>query len=195
MSGAALLAHHSGLLRFPYFVTFISLPSSLALVGFQSWANRRPWKWLAQRIWAGCWIGLLGTVAYDATRAMLVASGIYHFQPFRVIVLLGVLITGEPDTADLAVAAGWIYHFWNGVNFSVMYVLAVGRGWWPLGLVWAMALELLMLATYPELFNIPAWDVGFIVTSMIGHIAYGLVLGHLAQRRRLISPPFELRRP
>lgn len=185
MSGAALLAHHAGLLRLPFFITFISLPSSLALVALHLWAKRWPWQWLARRIWAGCWIGPLGTLAYDVTRGMLVVSGIYTFQPFRVIVLLGVLITGEPETAGVAIAAGWIYHLWNGVNFAVIYVLAVGRGWWPLGVVWGMALEVLMLATFPGLFRLPAWDVGFMATSLIGHVAYGLVLGLLAQRQKL----------
>ena len=49
----------------------------------------------------------------------------------RIIVAFGVLITGRPESDPAAVAAGWIYHFWNGISFATMYVLIAGRGRWP----------------------------------------------------------------
>ena len=61
LSGAAFVSHWLGVLRMPFFVTFISLPAALALVGIYLWHKRLPDRWLAQRIWAGCWIGLLAT--------------------------------------------------------------------------------------------------------------------------------------
>lgn len=189
LSGAALLSHAIGWLRMPFFITCFSLPAALVLVALHVWSRSLPHRWLGQRIWAGCWIGFVGTLAYDGVRLLMVLTGLYAFDPFRIIVLLGVLITGKPESDPFAMTAGWVYHFWNGINFAIMYVMVAGRGWWPLALAWAMGLELLMVLTYPGVFDLPRWDVGFVSTSLIGHIAYGLTLGLLAQQQNVLPLP------
>lgn len=186
LSGAAVLSHAAGLLRMPFFVTCISLPATLLLVAVSLRSRALPDRWLSQRVWAGCWIGLLATLAYDGTRLLIDITGIYQFRPFKVIVQLGTLIAQRPEADWLAVASGWTFHFWNGVNFAMMYVLALGRGWWPFAIIWSLGLEVLMLLTYPPLFGTSRWDYGFVGTSMLGHVAYGIVLGRLAERLQLV---------
>lgn len=186
LSGAAVLSHAAGWLRMPFFITCISLPATLLVVALSLRSRGRADRWLAQRVWAGCWIGLLATLAYDVTRLFIQVSGIYAFYPFRIIVPLGVLITGRAEFDPLAIVAGWTFHFWNGVNFAMMYVLALGRGRLALAIAWALLLEVMMLLSYPPLFDISRWNIGFVATSMIGHVAYGIVLGLCAERLELL---------
>lgn len=189
LSGVAFLFHALGWLAMPFFITCVSLPAALVLVALYVWARSLPHRWLAERIWAGSWIGFAGTLAYDGIRYLIAVTGIFSFDPFRIIHMLGALITTEPPTEPVAIAAGWTYHFWNGMNFATMYVLVAGRGRWPLALAWAMCLEVLMMATYPGVFAISQWDVGFVSVSMIGHVAYGVTLGVLAQRQSFAPVP------
>jgi hypothetical protein len=189
LSGAAFVAHALGWLRMPFFLTFFSLPAALVLVALQVWSRAMAHRWLGQRLWAGCWIGLVATLLYDGVRAALVASHLYSTNPLRIIVAFGVLITGRPESDAAAVVAGWIYHFWNGINFATMYVLAAGRGRWPYAVAWAMFLEGVTLAAYPGVFGVRRWDPGFVTMSLAGHLVYGLALGLLAERLELLPLP------
>src|SRR3970282_265862 len=50
--------------------------------------------------------------------------------------LFGQLITGLPPSDGRALAAGWAYHFWNGLSFGKVYALLRPRGGVASGLVW-----------------------------------------------------------
>lgn len=189
LSGAALLFHAAGLVRMPFFITFFSVPAAMALLAYRVWLWRSDPNWLGQRLWAGCWIGFVGTLAYDGIRQLIVWTRLYSFNPFRIIVLLGTLITGAPESSRAAITAGWVYHFWNGISFGVLYVVAAGRGRWYWAVAWGLCLELVMLLTYPNLFGLGPWNWGFMGTSLIGHLAYGFTLGYFAQRQRLLPIP------
>ena len=51
--------------------------------------------------------------------------------------------------ASAAIFAGWLYHFWNGFNFAIIYALVAGPRRWYWGVAWAMMLEIGMLLSYP----------------------------------------------
>lgn len=188
-SGLALLVHAAGGTRLPFLMVFLVLPCSLAIVWAYARSSDVSLDWFRERLLAGVWIGLAATLAYDLTRFVIGYLFSFAFDPFRLIPAAGALICGVSAPAPISLFAGWVYHFWNGASFAVMYVLAAGSVRWPFAVLWAMLLEAMMMASYPSLFQLPRWDVGFIALSLVGHIAYGVVLGVLAERRRFAPVP------
>ena len=107
----------------------------------------------------------------------LVALFQFSYDQFKAISVFGVLITGQPASTLQAQTAGWGYHFWNGASFGVMYALLRPQGGVATGLLWALGLQLLILWTYPSLLQVRLDNPGFLVTSMVGHGLWGVVLG------------------
>jgi hypothetical protein len=72
--------------------------------------------------------------------------------------------------------------------FAVAYTILFGTvGWWA-GILWALGLEALMLSVYPGWLN-PQPFGEFVSVSMLGHVAYGTVVGSLARWWLLRSGP------
>jgi hypothetical protein len=84
------------------------------------------------------------------------------------------------------------YHYLNGLCFAAGYSLLFRGRPFALGIAWAMGLEAAMLLVYPRWLPALGRVLGeFTVVSMIGHVAYGTVLGLVAQ----FAPPLLRRRP
>ena len=147
-SGAAVLAY--AFLRVPmsFTVPFVVLPLSALVVIVALWGQRRFERLhvFSRRLLTGAAMGLVATLAYDAIRPPLLAVVGLSFDPYRAILIFGQLITGLPATDPLAVTAGWIYHFWNGISFAMMYALFRPRGGVLLAVLWALMLEVLLWA-------------------------------------------------
>lgn len=145
-----------------------------------------------RRALVGVVAGALATVAYDASRLMTIRLFPLHVQPFVALPIFGRLLVGPNAPAGLATAAGVAYHAANGVGFGTAYVFLFRRLGVLTGLLWAGVLELLMLSLYPSWLNLQALDE-FAGVSIVGHVAYGLVLGWVArygvQRGRLEGQP------
>jgi len=105
--------------------------------------------------------------------------------------LMGVLLTdrfmlGPSLGSDLL---GYAYHFWNGASFGVIFALLFGRR----TILWAAGYGTLIGLGFLASPAVKAMGVGFmavqmpsmIVTVVVAHVAYGLVLGALL---RLGSP-------
>jgi hypothetical protein len=180
-SGAALIVH---------VLTTISLGVALLgagiiILGVGTLAWRRlpsvARREIVQRAKAGLMAGFLATIAYDVSRWLIVT--VFHdtFAPFHVFPIFGYAIAGKNLSPAVAATIGTIYHYANGVLFAVAYaILFAPRGWWT-GILWALGLEALMLTVYPGWLN-PAPFQEFISVSMLGHIAYGAVLGIFSRR-------------
>jgi hypothetical protein len=123
----------------------------------------------------GAW-GLAATLLYDAVRPAIRLVFGYAYDPYRAMPIFGQLITGQTDT-PLALAAGWIYHFWNGISFGMIFALLRPRGGALAGLAWGVGLQVLMMITYPTLLRIRLEDPGFLVSGLVGHGVWGLALG------------------
>jgi hypothetical protein len=136
---------------------------------------------LTSRLAAGLFAGLAATAAYDAVRLLLRLSGIIGFDPFLTQPIFGQLITGAPLESPAAIAAGWLYHLWNGVGFALMYTLVAGPANPLYALGWALFLEIAWLTALPSALNFTLRP-DLIAVSLIGHTAYGLTLGLLSRR-------------
>ncbi len=183
-SGAAIMAHTFGPVPLRYLAPFVVMPSAGVLMGAVL-LGRRNYAGLhliAGRLMQGALWGLIATAVYDLVRPLLLLALQLEFDPFRAIRVFGSLITNRPERDGIAQAAGWSYHFWNGISFGMMYALVRPRGGVWTGLVWGLTLEGLMMATYPSFLRLRLDNPGFLVTSIAGHGLWGLVLGYGLQR-------------
>jgi hypothetical protein len=183
-SSAAFWLHMLGLVPMPFFINFVGRPSIvlMLIVGLFAW-HRQFLFW--KRFRAGLVGGAIALMAYDGIRFAIYSSHLLDFYPFQTHRVFGYLITGQPPGTDAAAFAGWLYHFWNGFSFAIIYALIAGPARWYWGLAWAMLLEAAMLLTYPTLLDIKM-NAAFVGISLIGHTAYGIALGlavsHLVQQ-------------
>jgi hypothetical protein len=185
-SGAAILAHVFLGVPLAFTVPFVVLPSAALLVGVilrrRGSADRL--HAFSEVMAAGALWGLVATVAYDAIRPALTWVFGFRFDPYLAISIFGQLMTGLEPSDPLSLAAGWTYHFWNGISFGMMFALLRPKGgeWW--GLLWAMTLQGLMMLAYPAFLKARLDDPGFLLTGLVGHGFWGLVLGGGLRRWR-----------
>ena len=181
---AAFLFHALGWVRMPYGAAFISLPGMVVLLAVGVYAGRTSRDVLLNRLAVGAAAGAVGLLAYDGIR--LAAQWVlpFDFDAFTVMGLFGTFMTGLPADHPGALAAGWAYHVSNGLTFAIAYAVVAGpaRRWW--GLAWGVVLEVAMLVVYPAIFRITT-VAGFVIVSVIGHVAYGLALGIWCERRAM----------
>ncbi len=133
------------------------------------------------RLVVGAWAGIAATLAYDAIRYALWSGGVFSYNPFVSHPIFGFLITGQPVESTAAIAVGWLYHFWNGFGFGIMYTLVAGPARWWYALIWALVLEAGWILALPGALNFDL-NSELLAISFIGHGAYGIALGLLSQR-------------
>lgn len=187
-SGVALLIYIlSGLsLRWTFLGLGAGAVSAFAVALRRMPAVRR--RWLQRRVWIGALAGLVATAGYDAARLGLIGLANLKLQPFEAWRLFGVALTGGGSSGAVVMAAGAMFHLFNGVAFGVAYTVAFGhRGAWA-GIAWALVLELLMVTVYPGWLGMKALDE-FLSVSVIGHLVYGSLLGGLAKKLLGRTPP------
>ena len=184
VSLAALLGHV--LLHVPmvYTLQFVGLPSIVVLLALGVYANRIHEAPLVNGIVVGAVAGCVATIGYDAIRSAIQASHPWGYNGFVPILLFGHWITGAPTGSLPSIIAGWLYHYWNGISFGIMYVMIFANRLWLFGIAYGIVMELCMLGLFP-LFIPIANPVGFVLISLIGHLFYGAILGIIAQRYAL----------
>ena len=178
-SGAAVLAQVFTPLRMTYSVPFIVMPATVILLGLILLRRRlyRQLHTVANWLIVGALTGLVATIGYDVIRPILCYVFRFSFNPFKAMPIFGSLMTGLPTTHPAAIALGWVYHFWNGISFGMMFALFRPRGGAITGLLWGLGLHALMLWSYPRLLQVRLDDPGFLVTGCIGHAVWGVILG------------------
>lgn len=152
-------------------------------------------KWepaVARSIIGGALVGALATIPLEAVRILGYLLG---FMPGNLPRLMGVLLLNRfalgPSTAsDIA---GWAYHFWNGASFGIIYVLIFGAARRWVGALYGIAVGVgFMLSPVVVALGVgyfgAQFSLGFPVTVLTAHLAFGLTLGLLA-RRFLSSQP------
>lgn len=132
----------------------------------------------------GVVVGVAGTAVYDASRWVLVQVGGLELSPFEALPFFGQALLGTDTEGWAASVAGIAYHLANGVTFGVAFVIWFGRRSWWWGIVFALGLEVFMLALYPGWLDVRS--VGELTqVSLVGHFAYGATLGLTS---RLLRP-------
>lgn len=185
-SGLAVIAHTFGPVKLNFATPFIAMPTAMLLSGLILMRRRLYGRLhtLASSIAMGGAYGFLATLVYDLIRPLLKFVFQFQYPPFRAMKIFGTLITGLAADDPVSIAAGWIYHFWNGVSFGMMYVLIWPKGGWGSGLAWGLGLQLLMMIVYPSFLKVRLADPGFLAMGIVGHSFWGVVLGELVLRRR-----------
>jgi hypothetical protein len=138
---------------------------------------------IARRLKAGLTAGALATVAYDASRYLLVTAASLKYWPFETFVIFGRSIAGEALTRGHAYAVGTLYHCVNGLFFAVAYAFLLGTRHWSWGVAFALVLEFTVFGLYPGWLNLASVMEEFTVVSLTGHVAYGVTLGLICSRR------------
>jgi uncharacterized protein DUF6789 len=135
---------------------------------------------IRRRVLAGAVAGLLATLAYDVSRYVVVKAFPLVIWPFDVFPIFGQLLIG-PASKKVLYVVGWLYHLVNGTGFAVCFAVLVRRPGILSGLLFAGVLEFLMISLYPSWLGLKAYGE-FLSVSVVGHTAYGLVLGLVAKR-------------
>ncbi|HSV64423.1 MAG TPA: DUF6789 family protein [Mycobacteriales bacterium] len=186
---AALLLQLVGVIRMPYTLSLVTAPSMIFLLSMQIRAGRAHRPLIINRLRVGFAAGLIGLVAYNATRWVVAALLSLQTSPFYSIYIFGALITAKPADTSVAAVAGWLYHISNGVTFAIVYTLIAGPARWWFGLLWGLILEGAMLVTYSSSAVLrPPALAPFVAVSLISHAMYGATVGVVAQRHALARP-------
>jgi hypothetical protein len=178
-SGAAILAHVYGPLPMGFTVPFIVMPSVFFLIAVVALKRNLHLRFeaAANALRVGAIGGFYGTIVYDLSRPLIRLILHFKFNPFGAMPIFGSLMTGRPETDHIAIVAGWLYHFWNGISFGMMFSIVRPSGSPWIGALWGFCLQCLMFASYPQLLHVRMNDPGFITMGLIGHTLWGGVLG------------------
>lgn len=182
-SGLAITLWGLGKIPMLYTVSFVVLPTAVIIVAFALfYKNYEKFHFYNDLIIQGGKWGFLATLFYDAIRPLLKVIFSFKFNPYRAMPIFGELITGLEQTTALAIAAGWTYHFWNGISFGMMFALLVPKGGMIKGFIWSMILQGLMMWVYPHFLAVRLADPGFLMMGIVGHAIWGIVLGYGIKR-------------
>jgi hypothetical protein len=179
LSGVGVLVHTFGPVPMDLTAPFVVLPAGWLLAGAIMLRRRLPERFhtFTKMLPRGMVWGLLATFGYDAIRPPLVSIAQFDYDPFKAIYIFGELITGGVRGEFWSDLAGWSYHFWNGMSFAMMYAILFPRGGWFTALLWGEVLQMILIYTYQDLINLKPFDTGVLVTGLVGHGVWGLILG------------------
>ncbi|MFI7542209.1 DUF6789 family protein [Actinoplanes sp. NPDC049599] len=186
--GASCAATGGGLLLF--FLTGIPLWAGLGAVAglaVGAWVVLWPRLAVPSRILIlrRCRIGLIAGVpsiiAYDVSRYVLVRATGSSVKPFGAWPMFGELLGAGPHTGVPAFVVGAGYHVLNGLGFAMAFAVVLGERGVLAGIIWAMVLETAMVTFYPGWLGLAALQE-FVSITILGHVAYGTVLGWLSRR-------------
>jgi hypothetical protein len=182
-SGLAIVLY--GLKKIPlsFTVSFVVFPTIIILVAIILYFKKKQrFQYFSELIIQGGKWGLIATLFYDAIRPFLQFIFRFDFNPYGAMPIFGYLMTGLEQTAPMAIFAGWMYHFWNGISFGMMFTMLVPKGGMIKGLIWAMLLQGLMMWVYPNFLQVRLDNTGFLMTGIVGHGLWGIVLGYGIKR-------------
>ncbi len=178
-------AAQAGLAKMSDLARWILVPSISLLIVVIAVTLARGHGVLGRRMIVGIAAGIVATIGLEVVRTTGFRVGA---MPGDLPRLLGVLITDRFMLGPSALSdfLGYSYHFWNGACFGLIFAVILGRRalWWPMG--FGVLIGIGFLAS-PA---VQAMGVGFlalqmpkmIVTVLIAHLVYGLILGFLLRR-------------
>lgn len=161
--------------------TFVFVPGFVALVAVTVLQRRHQQAIFLTRLRAGVVVGVVATLTYDLVRWAIEAANLTSTNSFLAIRAFGIGLTDRPYDDAISIVGGWTFHFVNGIGFALAYAfLAAGRRWY-LAIGYALVLEGFMIALYPGWLGF-SLSGEFLSVSILGHVAYGAVLGTAMQR-------------
>ncbi len=141
---------------------------------------------LVRQICIGLLAGILATLGLEVVREIGFRLG---GMPGEMPQLMGVLMLDRFAMGPnwLSNLVGWAYHFWNGASFGLIYTLLLGRPPAWSGVVFAILIGVgLMVSPVVVAMGVgifgSQFGIGFPITVILAHIAFGLVLGNFVVR-------------
>jgi len=83
-------------------------------------------------------------------------------------------------------AAGYLYHFVNGITYAGAYFMLFGRGSWALAFAWGVFVWLVMMVAMPRMMPMIRFPKWFPVVPFLAHLAMAVPIGYVGQT--FISP-------
>lgn len=185
---------------------FVLIPSVIAIFAAAILSHKK-FPHISKRIFVGMASGAVATLALEVIRIpgylftkwipmddMIMLPGMLLTEKASTIMGVQKIIMESGVQMNLfvppidAIAAGVLWHFWNGITFGIVYSLLIGKGKWWYGLIWGFIIEIgMMLAPWLIMmkgpFGIQHMDgYNIFVISLVAHLAFGAVLGILVQR-------------
>jgi hypothetical protein len=162
------------------------IPSLVVMAITLAVAVWRGHRRLVNRVWVGIAAGMLTTIGLEAVR--ITSFRVFSGMPGDLPQLLGVLLLnrfalGPSLWSDVV---GYLYHFWNGACFDIIFAVIFGRIRFYWGMLYGEAIGNGFLLS-PA---VTALGVGFFASNMhsmqitvwVAHLFYGVILGLLCQR-------------
>lgn len=105
---------------------------------------------------AGLVGGVVATLAYDVSKALLSVADPTPYNPFEAIRIFGTILVGATAPTTLILASGIALHVLNGISFAVAYAqlvspFAMRSVRWAMGtgMLWGLFLEMFQLTLFP----------------------------------------------
>jgi hypothetical protein len=195
-----------GIISFTDYRDMLLIPSVVAIAIIAIY-SRFKMKRLSNRLLTGLWTGAVATVALEAIR--IPGYAVLHWLPGDDMIMMpGAFLSGlapspmalmemmntgammsMPQSMMIGVMiSGTVYHFWNGATMGAMYTLFMGKTKWYYGIAWGFIINIgMMLAPWLIVMMGPfgikyMGGYNIFVIALAAHLAYGLILGILAQR-------------
>lgn len=170
-------------------LTLAVVAGAVALGVFAVRAPREVRDRIARLALTGLLAGIVATVSYDTSKAVLSVADPSPYNPFEAVRIFGVLLIGNSAPIALIWVAGALFHIFNGVTFAIAYTqffggFAVRSPWWALGtgMAWGLFLETFQLSLFPGWLSIQ-FVAEFATISFAAHLVYGATLGTIVRRR------------
>ena len=155
----------------------------MATLGLARWRGHRR---LSNRRLVGLLAGVIGTVGLEAVR--ITSFRAFNGMPGDLPQLLGVLLLNRfmEGPSTFSTVLGYLYHFWNGACFGMIFAIILGKRRWFWGTIYGLLVGtgfLLSPAT-------TALGVGVFASQMpamqvtvgLAHLLFGTILGLLGSR-------------
>lgn len=177
-SGASLLLKVYGEVEMFISVPFIVVPCSIGLLLFWWLGKKSRYEDIAVAISIGVIGGLFSTFAYDLVR---LPFHLFGYLVFATNSTYGMWVSDALVATRLTEVTGWIYHFSNGISFSIMYAVFMRGRHWIFAIAYAFALE--SIAIYSQFGQVFALTGNYSMISIayLAHIAYALPIGIMVQ--------------
>jgi hypothetical protein len=182
-----LLGEMYGLVGMRFAVCAWLIPAAVLLFLWLIWASFQKDYETVTVIGGGACLGFIAAIVYDVYRIPFAMAGLPIFSVFP---QFGRMILGGDAPLWGIQAAGWIYHFSNGMAFGIMYLaMARQKAWWW-AMAWALGIEIMMLISpYPQVFGFKVTPQ-FLAVTLSAHLIFGLTLGLGTKRLRSLFPSF-----
>lgn len=182
-NGVALVLHIVGGLPLGGLLAIVWSVALVAILAMSVVGGPRMRATIVSAVAVGLVVGLVATLAYDATKAFLSQLDPSPYDPFETTRVFGRILIGSDASPAAITVVGWAFHLMNGATFAIAFACLFARSGRigrvrgvVTGIGWGLFLETFQLALYPGWLSIAFVDE-FRRISFLSHIVFGAILG------------------